>query len=212
MNRLAFISFNTGGTLGHSTLLHKLAKSLAYDNEIHILSDYPCQNESFMKFSNINFKTFAPSIHKKSLGGKISHNSSTEFFEYCRKEQINYVLYSTFFDPLLVRGLSEIGIKNIYLSYPLRDTHSELFSLRGYNSLFDDLIVFKDLYVNKYPESVKRSSPIMLPHSKQVNRSSKLLLTCGGGGRPSSARFLQLMIKYIPTIKELLDAEITLIK
>jgi UDP-N-acetylglucosamine:LPS N-acetylglucosamine transferase len=212
MSKVAFISFNTGGTLGHMTLLSKLAKGFINEHEIHILSEGEYKKHSFLNGPRIQWGRFSEQKHLKSNGGEIKHNSITEIFDYCVNNNIDYAIYSTFFDSTLVKNLSKVGIKNFYISYPLRDTYSELFFLRQYNSIFNQVIILKDLYTNKYPKSVKRSNPILSPYQKQENNDKRILLTCGGGGRPSSIKFLQLMKAYVPAIKNIYDAEITLIK
>lgn len=213
MSKVAFLSFNTGGTLGHMTLLSRMANFLTDNHEVHILSDYGCKRNSFTKNPKIKWERFPEEITINSNGGQVAYKSSEKFLEYCKKENISYVVYSTFFDPELVNNLKRNGIKNIYISYPLRDTFSELFFLRENNILFDHVIILKDLIDHNYPNSVRRCNPLFLPYLENEVSANKILLTCGGGGRPSSVNFLQIMSEYINLIrKEFPTLEITLIK
>lgn len=212
MSKIAFISFNTGGTLGHTTLLSKLALNLVNEHEVYILSDHDFSINYSVRDPRVTWEKFPQEITVNSNGGQISYKSSERFLKYCTTRNIDYVIYSTFFDPQLVNELNRNGAENIYVSYPLRDTYSELFFLRKHDGIFNHTIILRDLYDNKYPESVKRTNPILLPYQKQEGNSKKILLTCGGGGRPSSARFLQLMKDYVPAIKRISDVEITLIR
>ncbi|MBU1199467.1 MAG: hypothetical protein KKF46_00960 [Nanoarchaeota archaeon] len=212
MSKIAFISFNTGGTLGHTTLLSKLAMNLINEHEVYILSDHDFSINSAVRNPRVTWEKFPQEITVNSNGGRISYRSSERFLKYCSTRNIDYVIYSTFFDSKLVKELDKNKVKNIYVSYPLRDAYSELFFLRKHNDIFNHVIILRDLYDNKYPESVKRTNPLLLPHQKQESNSQKILLTCGGGGRPSSVRFLQLMKDYVPAIKRISDVEITLIR
>ncbi len=211
MNKIALISFNTCGTLGHMTLFNRIAHSLNKDHKVHLLSDYDLKINDLTPPLKIEHELFDTGGEIRSNGGQISHKSSEQIFEYCKSKNINYALFSTFFDLDLVNNLRGIGIKSIYISYPLRDTYSELFFLRQHLSAFDEVVVFQDLYDNNYPESVKRSNPILIPFQKVESNSAKILLTCGGGGRPSSVKFLELMEVYVPIMKDY-GAEIVLIR
>ncbi|MEK6934348.1 MAG: glycosyltransferase [Nanoarchaeota archaeon] len=211
MGKIAFVSFNTGGTLGHLTLLSKMASSLNRVADIHILSEHEYESYSSVSDPNIKWFKFKEQNHLSSIGGEIKHSSSPEILGYILQNGIDTTIYSTFFDPDLIGGLADHNVRNIYVSYPLRDSFSELFFLREQDCLFDRVIILGDLYDNDYPASVTRSRPLFSEQQREENTPSNILLTCGGGGRPSSRQFLDLMKDYIPLIKQKHNPDILLV-
>ncbi len=212
MKNTGFLSFNTGGTLGHSTLLTNLANFLSKKSKVHILSDQIYNQFSKSSNPEIIWWNFDKQEHLKSNGGCVSIDAKQNILNYIIENKIENVVYSTFFDPGLVNELSKQDIKNIYISYPLRDTFTELFFLREYDDVFDDIIILNDLYNNKYSDAVKRSSPFFPKQHNKVCNSNKILATCGGGGRPSSKNFLNIFRDYCEKIKKEYEVDITLIK
>jgi UDP-N-acetylglucosamine:LPS N-acetylglucosamine transferase len=147
------------------------------------------------------------------MGGQISHESTPEIIEYVLANNIEIVFFSTFFDPDLVRQLSSRGIQTVYISYPLRDSFSNLFFLRKNSDLFDHIVILGDLYTNAYPDFVQRTLPLFInePSSEQ-NTENMILVTCGGGGRPSSQVFIEKLREYVRLMKEKTDVQFIVIK
>ncbi len=98
------------------------------------------------------------------------------------------------------------GIFKILVSYPLRDTHRQIFFYKEYQKYFDSIFILEDLPIIDFPKikNLKIVKPIINGNFKERKKSRKLriLVTCGGGGRPSSKIFLNLVLKSIKKIKK----------
>lgn len=210
---IAFISFNTGGTLGHMTLLSKISDAILDIANVTVMSEHEYEAYSHTKDERIDWVKFTPQTHTFSNGGEISHSSRDEIAELCKERQIDLAIYSTFFDPALVQELNKQSIDSMYVTYPLRDTYTELFFLRENDELFKNTVVLEDLMNYDYPVSVTRANPILLPYREQNISNAKILVTCGGGGRPSSIKFMDLISEYSTQISELIpESDITIVR
>jgi len=201
---IIFVSFGTGGTLGHMSLISHIVNKITENYKITIMSEYSYTKVFSLKKKNIKWVSLKKQEHMNSSGGAIEHISIDSIKEYCRKNDVGFVIFSTFFDKNLVRWLRGKKIKSFLVSYPLRDAHTSLFFLRNYNSLFDKIIILEDLYNIEMPSYISRAKPVFkLDEEKAAEPSNNLLVTCGGGGRHSAFKYFEIVKKIVPVIRKL---------
>ena len=183
--KIAYVSFGTGGTLGHRTLLNKLKKKIGKENLI-ILSEYYKKNIPTQK-------------HSPSVGGNLKYIASNKILDICVKKKVTHIIFSTFFDERLVKDLIRRKIKTILFTYPLRDSFALYHQVHGNYNLFDKVYILNDIFPDKY-----ESFPHINLYDSKKKRVGKniVLITCGGGGRPSANRFCEIVDKkFLPLLK-----------
>jgi len=210
MNKILVISLNSGGTMGHGKIITSLANFLSEKNKkVTILSDMPFI-KNFDVRKEVKVKTLNKIPHTNYTIGGMCHCSQGKYiFNFAKKRNIDCVIFSTFFDLDLVKKFKDDGIKTILLSYPIRDTYRLALKQKGVYATFDRVITlygpeFRDLEM--YNERL--TNPLKMV-CKKINSSQKndILVTCGGGGRPSSKLFLK---KTFSVLKKLVAKNKTL--
>ena len=216
MNGVLIISLNSGGTMGHGKIITSLANFLSQKGkQVTILSDM-----LFSKNFNVNNKVNVKNIRKTShinytIGGMCRCNQSNEIYEFAMEQDIEYVIFSTFFDLDLVKKFKSNKIKTILLSYPIRDTYRLALKQNRAYSTFDKVITLfsPEFNDNEMPNEIL-VNPLKIAY-KQVENKEKndILVTCGGGGRPSSKIFFRKTISAIrKIINNKKNLKITMIK
>jgi len=200
---IAILSLGSGGTMGHMSLTTKLSSSLIKKNKIYLFSDY-----NYLDFSNIKNPKFKivkilSQKHQKTVGGELTYKHKKNLFSELGRNKIDILIFSTFFDLEIINHCKKKGIKTILVSYPLRDSHRQAIKSRKYYDLFDKVFTLKDITdINKVSKKEEFVSPIKTKHikSKKSKEVKNILVTCGGGGRPSSELFFTLLNEVIKDI------------
>lgn len=200
---VGLISLNNGGTMGHMVALTSLAKELTRkfpQKQFYIISEYDYKSYSPIQGKNINYIQIPQQMHKKSGAGCIEYSSQESIFNIVKENNVKILIFSTFFDPKLIKEVRKEGVKCILVNNPLRDTHKEIFTYQKFSSLFDRIYILKDFIRNK--GNGKMVSPLLRFHpTKKRKESFTILVTCGGGGRPSAENFFELVL---PVLKKIL--------
>lgn len=211
MKNIGFVSLNSGGTMGHMSLLTNLANKLTPEHKCFIFSEHDYKSFSNFKNKSLKFIKIKKQEHTSSIAGCLKYNYGQNFLELIKKNKIEILIFSTFFDKELVEEARKI-VKKVYLiSYPLRDTHREAFFVNKLYALFDKVFTLRDIinFLRTYPNEVFALPPNLNFNSNDKSKkSNKVLITCGGGGRPSSeiffkiieSNFKNILIKY-PELK-----------
>lgn len=216
MKNVLIISLNSGGTMGHGKIITSLANFLSKnDKNVTILSDMPFFR-NFNVESKVNVQNLKEVPHiNYTIGGMYDCSQKEEIFNFAIKKRIECVIFSTFFDLDLVKKFKNEKIKTILLSYPIRDTYRlALKQNRAYTS-FDKVIT---LYGPEFKDSEMKNERSVNPlkiAKKEINNiiENDILVTCGGGGRPSSKIFLRKVISALKKIiKENKNLKVTVIK
>ncbi len=201
---IGFISLGTGGTMGHMSLITRLADKLSKDAKLNVLSEYNYENFSNVNNSKINFIKIPKQEHMKTVGGCLNYKFKEEIVKIVQEKNLGVVIFSTFFDIGLLKSLRDKKIKTILVSYPLRDSHRAAIISRKYYSLFDKVYLLNDiLNVPELYPNEKLVSPILDPleDSKNIDSIKNILITCGGGGRPSAERFFEIINSIVPSMQ-----------
>ena len=214
---IALISFNSGGTMGHMTLITKLLKKINKKNKVFLFTDHDYHSFTNVKIDSSQMIKLPHQKHMRSAGGKITYKYFNYFIDEVVKRDIKVVIFSTFYDPHILKLLKEKNIKRILISYPLRDSFRMLMKVRKYYNFFDKILTLNDISDIKvrFPNEeivsfleTKYRHPVIKNHKKK-----NILITCGGGGRPSSKLFWQQITKVIKFFeKNNKDLFFTLIK
>ncbi len=206
MKRVLIISLNSGGTMGHGKIVSSLANYLSNKNkEVTILSDMPF-TKNFDLLKKVVKKNIGMVPHENyTIGGMCHCSQKEEIFDYALKKNIECVIFSTFFDLNLVKKFKEKGIKTILLSYPIRDTYRLALKQNGAYSTFDKIVT---LYEPCFTDKKMRNEILVNPLTLALNQLKKsekydILVTCGGGGRPSSKMFLRKVIRAFEKITKI---------
>jgi predicted glycosyltransferase len=205
MNRILIISLNSGGTMGHGKIITSLANFLSQKGkQVTILSDM-----SFSKNFEINDKVNVKNIGKTphinyTIGGMCRCNQSKEIYESAKKQDIECVIFSTFFDLDLVKKFKNNKIKTILLSYPIRDTYRLALKQNRAYATFDKIItLFSPEFNDEAMSNEILVNPLIIAHKRIENKGNNdILITCGGGGRPSSRIFFR---KTVSAIRKIID-------
>lgn len=194
MKRILVISLNSGGTMGHGKILSSLANFLSQKGkQIMILSDMPFSRnfdlDKKVKLSNLRK---VPHINY-TIGGMCNCSQKEKIHKFAINNNIECVIFSTFFDPELVKKFKDNKIKTILLSYPIRDTYRLALKQKGIYAIFDRVIT---LYGPEFKDKMMPNETLANPLKivkKEINNivRNDILVTCGGGGRPSSKIFLK---------------------
>jgi len=196
--KVALISIGTAGTMGHFTLFKRLAQALPRSVcETLIISeqDYATFLKSDSATKNIRSMQVTKQPFQRSVAGRFHHDSSDEIIRIMEAEQITHIVFSTFFDTNIINWARKKRIPCYLISYPLRDSFARLFFMRKYHQFFDAVFLLNDL-LQPPPASEKNMFIVRLPltfRPSANNRRPRLLIMCGGGGRPSAQLFLALI-------------------
>ena len=192
MVRTGLLDINSGGTMGHAAIVKGAADRLQsmLSDECLIVTDgevalFNCQDSCSHSVVRV-----PKSVHQLSVGGCIECVDTTSILLAVKKFGCDRVIFSTFFSTKLVQSMIAEDIQTILLTFPLRDSHWEAFSLRKHHDIFKQILVFADLYgttrslLNQTLISPFRETT---PLSREVNPCpNKVLVLVGGGGRPSA--------------------------
>ena len=194
MKNIMIISLNSGGTMGHGKIITSLTNFLLQKKKhVTILSDMP-----FSKNFNVNNKVKIKNLKKiphinYTIGGMCQCNQKDKIYEFAKENNIECVIFSTFFDLDLVRKFRGDKIKTILISYPIRDTYRLALKQNGAYATFSRVItLYEPLFKDKEMSNEILVNPLKIT-SKEIASIDKndILVTCGGGGRPSSKLFLK---------------------
>jgi UDP-N-acetylglucosamine:LPS N-acetylglucosamine transferase len=209
--KLGVISLNSGGTAGHLSWIASLANKMSSINksaDLFVISDHDYQKIDSSYFKNVSFLKIPAMKHTKTIAGCLNYTNKTELIKLIDETRFDFLFFSTFFDIDVVQYARNKGIKVWLISYPLRDSHREAFLVRNYDAIFDKILTFKDIinpttiFDNEIfvrPPNIEKKAAIHVSNSSKIRR---ILITCGGGGRPSSIKFLRLMKTILPRISK----------
>ena len=211
--RVAFVALNCGGTMGLMAIVSRAADRLRRNCSAScmVVSDFDFRPFGPPSLREHTFMCIPEGAHQLSVGGCIASAPVAPILAWLKEFKCEQVVFSTFFSGDLVRAVNEAGMRSVLLTFPLRDSHWEAFHLRGYGELFSDVIVFADLYdpACDLPNQT-RVAPLYSEDSLSCSlcsASKKVLVLCGGGGRPSSQQMYDLVAS---ARLELLEQGITL--
>ena len=189
--------------MGHMTIVSRAADRLRRNctASCMVASDFDFRPSGPPSLREHTFVRLPEHAHQFSVGGCIEFAPVTAILAALNEFKCQIVVFSTFFSVDLVRAVNKAGMRSVLLTFPLRDTHWEAFHLRGYAELFSDVIVFADLYepTRDLPNQT-RVAPLCSGASRSCfsrSVSKKILVLCGGGGRPSS----QIMYDLVDSAK-----------
>ena len=216
MKNILIISLNSGGTMGHGKIITSLAKFLSKNNKnVTIMSDMSF-SRNFDVDKNVNVKNLHEVAHiNYTIGGMCDYSQKNETYNFAIENGIDCVILSTFFDLNLVKKFKDKKIKTILLNYPLRDTYRLALKQNKAYAVFDKVMT---LYGPEFKDIKMQNEIIVNPLNiakKEFKKNLKndILVTCGGGGRPSSKIFLRKVILALRKIvKENEDLKITVIR
>lgn len=200
------ISIGTGGTGGHSTLLRKISPSLSEFGKVYLLSEFDCASKN--ENSQFEYIPITKREHQESLSGKLIHDSYKEIIGAIKSNNINNIIFSTFFDDRILEYAKKKGIRSTLITYPLRDSFSEYFFLKKFDQKFDKIIVLNDIAgTETYAKSKNATIAAYIPETNSfTDKENTIMIQCGGGGRPSSNFFHQKIDKVLELCeKELSD-------
>ncbi len=194
MKKILIISLNSGGTMGHGKIISSLANYLCEKNkEVTIFSDMPFKRNFNLKKAIIKKNMEMVPHENYTIGGMCHCNQKDKIYSYILENKIDCVIFSTFFDLSLVKRVKEAKVKTILLSYPIRDTYRLALKQNKAYSTFDKVIsLYGPCFTDKKMENELIVNPLPLVSNK-VSKCKRcdILITCGGGGRPSSKIFLK---------------------
>lgn len=191
--------------MGHGRILSALANNLVkHKKSIIIVSD--TDYSSFFIFnSNVKFIVLPKTDHvNHTIGGMYSYKYSYKILDIIEKKKVECVIFSTFFDPELVRLIKNKEVKTILLSYFIRDSFRRALINRRAYELFDKIISLYDPSV----KTTKLRNEIIVNPLKLVDTKKRthpkhkydILITCGGGGRPSSSIMIRRALNAITRV------------
>ncbi len=200
--------------MGHMTLTTQLASAIK--SKTYILSDHDYEKFSNAKTVNTTYIRLSQQKHSFSIAGCIKYQYRDEIIHYAKEKKIGMLVFSTMFDACLMRDLRREKIRTVLISYPLRDTHRKAFLLRKYHLLFNHILTLQGIENVKrlFPNEQIVSPPIKFEDTKsKTSKIKKILITAGGGGRPSSNLFFGLMKNLVPAlVKKMPWLRFTIIK
>jgi UDP-N-acetylglucosamine:LPS N-acetylglucosamine transferase len=216
MNRILIISLNSGGTMGHGKIITSLANFLSQkEKQVIILSDMP-----FSRNFDVNDKVKIENLREiphtnYTIGGMCQCNQKDQIYEFARKNNIECVIFSTFFDLNLIKKFKHDKIKTILLSYPIRDTYRLALKQNKAYATFDKVItLYGPEFNDKEMSNERLVNPLKIVCKEVANtKNNDVAVTCGGGGRPSSILFLK---KAVSALKKVMskneNIKVTIIK
>lgn len=207
MKKLGLISFGTGGTSGHMTLITQLANSPELKEvELYVISEYDYLSKANIGNKSIQWLRIDQQTHQKSLAGRLVHASSQQVNDIILENNIDNILFSTFFDTAITKFARQNNVKTNLITYPLRDTFSQYFFLKAFNKEFDNMFILDDIIpYNIYTKNgaITCKQPVQKYKNNILNKKNNILISCGGGGLPSADSFFKLVSGAIPEILSL---------
>ncbi|MBI4981335.1 hypothetical protein HZC30_07330 [Candidatus Woesearchaeota archaeon] len=202
MKKIGLVSFGTRGTSGHMTLLTELADSISQKGvEIYVISEYDYQAQTNIRSPNIYWRMISSQKHQESVAGKLKHKSAQEVNKIIEQENIDSIIFSTFFDPEIIQYAKENKMHTSLITYPLRDSYSNLFFMKGFQKLFSHVFVLEDIIpMNIYEENgaiISRQPAKKYQREEKKDSVPKILISCGGAGLPSAEIFYALVNEAI---------------
>jgi len=194
---IGLLSLGCNGTAGHVSLLNSLTKHL--NSKTHFNLFIYSENPPKPNKKNIFLRKLNKQDVNSTVAGCLNYKSGNELIKKIKKDKINILIISTFFDKEIIKKLKKEGIKTILINYPLRDTHKQAFLLKKYYNCFTSVYTLKGLQkINKTFPNESILSPIRpeIKIKKIKNKKFNILVTCGGGGLSSSTKFFEL-INYL---------------
>ena len=195
MKNILFVSLNSGGTKGHHVLIQKVTHKLKHDFSIFEVSDSNSKNS----IQGVISLKIPQQKHSFSTGGAITYTYGEDLLYIIKQYNIQVVIFSTFFDPLLVKIISSKKVQTIFISYPLRDSHRESLIVRDTFQYFNRLIWLSDINPDFeiYSDKEIFASPISQKDALCKNKTTRILISCGGAGRPSRKKFYSIISEII---------------
>lgn len=214
-DNVLIISLNSGGTMGHGKIITSLANFLSPKKHVTVLSDIPF-SRNFEIDDGVKVKLLGKIPHiNYTIGGMCRCLQKDRIFQFVKENNIRCVIFSTFFDLDLVKKLKERGVKTMLMSYPIRDTYRLALKQNGAYSSFDKIItLYGPEFKDKEMPNETLANPLNIERKEiKLSGENDILVTCGGGGRPSSKSFFK---KTIAALKEVRaknpDVKITIIR
>jgi UDP-N-acetylglucosamine:LPS N-acetylglucosamine transferase len=177
--RIALATLNTAGTMGHYIPMKKLRDKLKNRYDV-LMCSYGSDADIVLPHQEDTFST----------GGGFRYSGLEQLVSSCVVNSINAIIFSTFFDPNAIKQLSMNGIKTALLTYPVRDSHFMSMKYLGMLDKFDRIFQYED-FTQSPLEQMEIVSPII--ESDHSKTGGDILVTCGGGGRPSSRKFFRIV-------------------
>jgi len=192
---ILFVSLNSCGTKGHYSLIRKAIAKLKDKFTIFEVSD----SDSTISMEGVTSLKITQQETTYSAGGSITYRYAQEILDIIEKHNVHAVIFSTFFDPVLVRSITLKKVQTMLISYPLRDSHRASLILRDELKYFNRIIWLTDITPDFEIESKQEicASPIPPDCVSDGNQTSRILVSCGGGGRPSRKRFYSVISDVI---------------
>jgi len=197
---IALISLGSGGTMGHMSVLTRLAVELKkYKYNYKILSDHDYKQFSNQALQDTDFIKLPKQEHTKTTGGLLTYKYSEQLFKIIKKERFDAVIFSTFFDKNLVSKIRGIEVNTFLINYPLRDSHRKVMKFRHYNKYFTKIFTLQGLSNTKivFSNEILVSPMLKIDKSSESLTFKKILISPGGGGRPSTEMFFRIMQEAI---------------
>lgn len=212
---VVFVSIGVGGTKGHLRLIDNLvAEYSEYESRV-VISEENYQSHTENKFL-CSWIEVPLCEHVESCGGAILYDNYQTLTQIILSNKPCEVVFSTFFDERVVNELRSYGVRCVFYTYPMRDSHGMYFLNNSYNELFHELFVLEDLFTCQLEQS-GLFSKVKLNYLKnlqpQSNRKAtkNVLVTCGGGGRPSSRLFHYVVSHLLKEFDLLNSYEVTVL-
>lgn len=203
MKKVLIISLNSGGTMGHGKILSSLANFLINKKkQVTILSDMPFTKNFILNEMVVKKKIGMTPHENYTIGGMCHCSQKEEIYDYAIKNKIECVIFSTFFDLSLVKKFKDSNIKTILLSYPIRDTYRLALKQNGAYVTFDKVFtLYGPCLTDKKMSNETLVNPLKIAEDKKAKiEVCDILVTCGGGGRPSSKIFLKKAVKALEKV------------
>jgi len=216
MKNILIVSLNSGGTMGHGRIITSLANGLIKSKKnVTLVSE-----TDYSHFFNLNKGIKNIILHETNhvnytIGGMHDYKQKNKILEICEREKTDGIFFSTFFDLELVKEVKKKGIKVILLSYPIRDTFRKALIVNKAYEVFDKIISLYDPSVNEKKlknEIIVNPLNIVVRSIPQNGSKIDIVLTCGGGGRPSSRIFINKTYYALKPILKEKNLKVTLIK
>ena len=198
---VGIISLGSGGTMGHMSLTTNLANSFKKKGlNIFLFSEH--NYSEFTNKKNINLIRILKQKHFKTVGGCLEYSHKRDLMNKIIKSNIKTIIFSTFYDLDILNFAHKNKIKTILVSYPLRNSHRQAIKIKKYYNYFDKIFTLDDITNTKklFPnEKIVSYFVTKTKTKKNVKKIKNILVTCGGGGRPSANLFwkkIKAIVKY----------------
>jgi len=214
-NHVCIVAIGTAGTLGHITsairLSQQLKKTTTKAFTLSLIVDQKAANLIEEDEIDNIYAIDIPGEHRGSIAGDLRTNIADILRSIHTSIKPNLYIFDTFYSSKYVRELESTGIPCVFYSYQFRDSIKELFYLNKVHKLFSRVLWLKEpyeLYHGTKTEKVGKNEYIVPPIPLENNICSngrqveniKILVLCGGGGRPGAEQFLFEVIRALDDI------------